>query len=415
MYERNAAHIEALVKEQNEWRGSCVNLIASENVTSRRVRGLMGSDFAHRYAEGHPGERYYQGTEIIDEIESLLKQHMKGLFRCKHADVRPISGTIANDAVFSRYIRPGDVVMVNSTPGGGHISHHKAGSVGKYTKNIVNFPLTEDGWHIDVDHTLDLMKALEPKVLIMGKSLFLFPEPITEIAPYCKKRGIHLIYDAAHVLGLVAGHQFQDPLGDGAPLVTGSTHKTFFGSQRGVILANLDDDEWRKIDKGAFPGSSSNHHLETLMALTFATYEMLEFGVEYARQVVANAKCLARRLFDLGFKVQAEKFGFTESHQVAVDTGDFGGGDAAARDLKDNRIIVNMNLLPFEPLDRVTSPGGLRLGVQEMTRVGMKEPEMERIAELFKRCLMDKQFVGDEVKEFRSAFQDVGYSFDSRA
>ena len=150
MYERNAAHIEALVKDQNDWRGTCLNLIASENVTSRRVRGIMGSDFAHRYAEGHPGERYYQGTEIIDEIESLLKQHMKSIFGCRHADVRPISGTIANDAVFSRYIRPGDVVMVNSTPAGGHISHHKAGSVGKYTRNIVNFPLTPDGWHIDV-------------------------------------------------------------------------------------------------------------------------------------------------------------------------------------------------------------------------------------------------------------------------
>ena len=160
MYERNASHIESLVKDQNTWRDSCVNLIASENVTSRRVRGLMGSDFAHRYAEGHPGERYYQGTEIIDEIETLLKQNFKTIFHCKHADVRPVSGTVANDAVFSRYIRWGDIVMVNSTPGGGHISHHKAGSVGKYTKNIVNFPLTADGWHIDVDHTLDLMKAV---------------------------------------------------------------------------------------------------------------------------------------------------------------------------------------------------------------------------------------------------------------
>jgi glycine hydroxymethyltransferase len=412
MYERNVAHIEALVKEQNDWRGACINLIASENVTSRRVRGVMGSDFAHRYAEGHPGERYYQGTEIIDEIESLLKQHMKSLFRCRNSDVRPISGTIANDAVFSRYIRPGDVVMVNSTPGGGHISHHRAGSVGKYTKNIVNFPLTADGWHIDVDHTLDLMRALEPRVLIMGKSLFLFPEPVKEIAPYCAKRGIPLIYDAAHVLGLVAGHQFQDPLADGAPLVTGSTHKTYFGSQRGVILSNLDDAEWRKIDKGAFPGSSSNHHLETLVALALSTYEMLEFGVEYARQIVANAKHLAKKLFDLGFKVQGERFGFTESHQVAIDMSEFGGGDAAARDLKDNRIIVNMNLLPFEPLDRVTNPAGIRIGVQEMTRVGMREAEMERIAELFKRCLVDKNFVGDEVREFRAPYQRVHYSFD---
>ena len=410
MYERNAAHIEALVKEQNDWRGTCINLIASENVSSRRVRALMGSDFAHRYAEGHPGERYYQGTEII---ESVLKQHMKSLFRCTHTDVRPISGTIANDSVFSRYIRPGDVVMVNSTPAGGHISHHKAGSVGKYTKNIVNFPLTADGWHIDVDHTLDLMKALEPKVMVMGKSLFLFPEPVREIAPVCRKKGIKLIYDGAHVLGLIAGHQFQDPLGDGALVMTGSTHKTFFGTQRGVILSNLDDEEWRKIDKGAFPGSSSNHHLETLMGLSFATYEMLEFGVDYARQVVANAKRLGRRLFDLGFKVQAEAFGFTESHQVAIDMSDHGGGDAAARDLKDNRIIANMNLLPHETLDRATSPAGVRIGVQEMTRVGMKEVEMDRIAELFKRCLVDKKYVGDEVREFRAGFQEVGYSFDA--
>jgi len=412
MYERNASHIESLVKDQNTWRDSCVNLIASENVTSRRVRGLMGSDFAHRYAEGHPGERYYQGTEIIDEIETLLKQNFKTIFHCKHADVRPVSGTVANDAVFSRYIRWGDIVMVNSTPGGGHISHHKAGSVGKYTKNIVNFPLTADGWHIDVDRTFDILKSFDPKIMIMGKSLFLFPEPVKELAPYCRKKGIQLIYDAAHVLGLIAGGVFQNPLAEGAAIVTGSTHKTFYGSQRGVILSNADDEEWRKIDKGAFPGSSSNHHLETLVALTMATYEVLEFGAEYAKQVVANAKHFARKLYEHGFKVQGEKFGFTETHQVAVDMADLGGGEAVARDLKDNRIIVNMNLLPFETLDKALSPAGIRLGVQEMTRVGMKEPEMEQIAALFKKCLVDKKFVGDEVKELRSKFQEVGYSFD---
>ena len=413
MYERNVSHIEALVKDQNDWRGTCINLIASENVTSRRVRGVFGSDFAHRYAEGHPGERYYQGTEIIDEIETLLKQNMKTIFHCKHADVRPISGTIANDAVFSRYIKWGDIVMVNSTPAGGHISHHRAGSVGKYTRNIVNFPLTPDGWHIDVERTLDIMKAFDPKIMIMGKSLFLFPEPVTEIAPYCRKKGIQLIYDGAHVLGLIAGGVFQDPLAEGASIVTGSTHKTFFGSQRGVILSNLDDEEWRKIDKGAFPGSSSNHHLETLVALAFASYETLEFGAEYARQVVANAKHFARKLHDVGFRVQAEEFGFTETHQVAVDMSDCGGGEAAARDLKDNRIIVNMNLLPFETLDKALSPAGIRLGVQEMTRLGMKEPEMEQIASLFKRCLKEKKFVGDEVKELRSRFCQVAYSFDA--
>ena len=239
------------------------NLIASENVLSQRARAVMGSDFAHRYAEGHPGERYYQGTDKIDEIEARVKQHLKSLFGCRHVEVRSISGTIANDAVISRFVSPGDVVMVNSTSGGGHISHHKDGSVGKYTKNIVDFPLTPDGYHTDVDKTRELIKSLRPKFLIFGKSLFLFPEPVEQLRDICNKYGIITLYDAAHVLGLIAGKQFQDPLNEGADMMTGSTHKTFFGSQRGLILSNMKESMWHKIDQGAFPGSSSNHHLDT--------------------------------------------------------------------------------------------------------------------------------------------------------
>ena len=415
MYERNVSQIEQIVEKQNRWRSSTLNLIASENVLSNRARRAMGSDFAHRYAEGHPGERYYQGTELIDEVESRLKKHMKTLFHCRKVDVRPISGTIANDAVFSRFIRPGDVVMVNSTPGGGHISHHRAGSVGKYTTNIVNFPLTADGYHIDVERSIDLIRAVSPKVLIFGKSLFLFPEPITELADICRERNIVVLYDGAHVLGLIAGGCFQNPLKEGALLITGSVHKTFFGSQRGIILSNAGEAEWRKIDKGAFPGSSSNHHLDTLVSLAITVYEMMEFGQEYSAQVVANAKHLGRKMHELGIKVQGAEFDYTESHQLAVDVIEFGGGDEVARHLKDNNIILNMNLLPQEPLENVANPAGIRLGVQEMTRFGMKEEEMEIIAQLFKRCLMEGKYVGDEVKELRARYQEVHYSFDQPA
>jgi len=412
MYERNVSQIEEIVKKQNQWRSSTLNLIASENVLSNRARHSLGSDFAHRYAEGHPGERYYQGTELIDEVESRLKKHMKSLFHCRQVDVRPISGTIANDAVFSRFIRPGDVVMVNSTPGGGHISHHRAGSVGKYTTNIVNFPLTPDGYHIDVQRTIELIRAVSPKVLIFGKSLFLFPEPIAELADICRERNIALLYDGAHVLGLIAGGQFQNPLKEGALLITGSVHKTFFGSQRGIILSNAGENEWRKIDKGAFPGSSSNHHLDTLVPLAITVYEMMEFGQQYAEQVIANAKHLGAKMHEAGIQVQGQEFGYTESHQLAVDVTEFGGGDEVARHLKDNNIILNMNLLPHEPLENVANPAGIRLGVQEMTRFGMKEKEMEVIAEFFTRCLIGGKYVGDQVKEFRAQFQDVQYSFD---
>jgi glycine hydroxymethyltransferase len=412
MYERNVSQIEEIVEKQNQWRSHTLNLIASENVLSERARRVMGSDFTHRYAEGHPGERYYQGTELIDEVESRLKKHMKSLFHCRQVDVRPISGTVANDAVFSRFIRPGDVVMVNSTPGGGHISHHRAGSVGKYTSNIVNFPLTPDGYHIDVERTMELIRAVSPKVLIFGKSLFLFPEPVSELADICRERNTTILYDGAHVLGLIAGGRFQQPLKEGAFLITGSVHKTFFGSQRGIILSNAGENDWRKIDKGAFPGSSSNHHLDTLVPLAVTVYEMMEFGHEYADQVIANAKHLGSRMHELGMKVQGAEYGYTESHQLAVDVTEFGGGDEVARHLKDNNIILNMNLLPHEPLENVTNPAGIRLGVQEMTRVGMKQKEMEIIAELFKKCLIDGKYVGDEVKEFRAEYQQIQYSFD---
>lgn len=400
------------VRLQNEWRIKTVNLIASENVCSNTVRKLAGSDFAHRYAEGHPGERYYQGTEYIDKIESDLRNDFKTLFRCAHADVRPISGTNANEAVFSSFINPGDIVMVNSTPGGGHISHHLAGSVGKFTKNVIDFPLGDDGFHIDVEKTKDLIRICRPKMLIFGRSLFLFPEPVRELYDICQEYGIIIVYDAAHVLGLIAGGRFQDPIGEGAYIITGSTHKTFFGTQRGVILSNMGANEWQKVDKGAFPGSSSNHHLDTLVGLAVATQEIISFGREYSEQVVKNAKALGRAMKKEGFDVLCEEYDFTESHQIAVNVARFGGGKMVANLLKENNIILNMNILPHEPLRNVTNPDGIRIGVQEMTRFGMKEQEMEYIARLIKECIIEGKEVREEVIRFRSDYTEVKYSFD---
>ena len=408
-------HVRAIydyVRLQNEWRLRTINLIASENVCSNTVRKLAGSDFAHRYAEGHPGERYYQGTEYIDKIESDLRNDFKTLFRCAHADVRPISGTNANEAVFSSFINPGDIVMVNSTPGGGHISHHLAGSVGKFTRNVIDFPLADDGFHIDVAKTKDLIRICRPKLLIFGRSLFLFPEPISELYDICQEYGIIIVYDAAHVLGLIAGGKFQDPIGEGAYIVTGSTHKTFFGTQRGVILSNMGANEWQKVDKGAFPGSSSNHHLDTLVGLAVATQEIISFGREYSEQVVKNAKALGRAMKKEGFDVLCEEHDFTESHQIAVNVARFGGGKMVANLLKENDIILNMNILPHEPLRNVTNPDGIRIGVQEMTRFGMKEQEMEYIAKIIRECIIDGKEVREEVNRFRSNYTEVKYSFD---
>ncbi len=412
MYEKEVADIENLIEKQNRWRDRCINLIASENVVSRRVRCQAGSDFAHRYAEGHPGERYYRGTSYIDEIENQLKTNLKILFECDHSEVRPISGTNANEAFFSRFVKPGDVVMVNSTPAGGHISHHREGSLGKFTRNIIDIPLTEDRYHMDVDKTTFLIEKAKPKLIVLGKSLFLFPEPITEIAEVCEKYNTKIMFDAAHVLGLIAGKRFQRPLLEGAFLMTASTHKTFFGSQRGIILSNMEEDQWRKIDRGAFPGSSSNHHLDTLAQMAICTYEFMEFGEQYAEDTIKNAKALAVALDRHGFDVQGKEFGYTETHQVAVNVREFRGGEKVSKTLEINDIILNMNMLPYEPLKNHDRPDGIRIGVQEMTRVGMGEEEMGRIAELMKECIIGKKSVKEEVNRFRSNYQDVHYSYD---
>jgi glycine hydroxymethyltransferase len=408
----NVDRIEALVKNQNEWRGSTINLIASENVMSKRARGILGSDFCHRYAEGHPGKRYYQGTKLIDEIETIVKEQMKSILGCKNVDVRPVSGTVANDAVFSRYIKPGDIVMVNSTPGGGHISHHRSGSVGKYTTNIINFPLTPDGYHIDVKETLHVLERVPVRVMIMGKSMYIFPDPVKELAAVCREKKITLIYDAAHVFGLVAGKRFHDPLAEGAHVVNASTHKTFFGSQRGIVCSNLENADWSIVDKGTFPGSTSNHHLDTLAALAVSAAEFAAYGEAYADQVVRNAVALAKALEKKGFGVEAKEFGYTRSHQVLLNVKEQGGGAKAALALEDSNIIVNFNMLPFDPLKMNANPSGIRIGVQEMTRIGMMEKEMETIADFMKQCLLDGKSVSNDVREFRKSYQVVWYSFD---
>ena len=412
MYEKEIIEIEHLIQKQNQWRENCINLIASENLVSQRARSQAGSDFAHRYAEGHPGERYYRGTSFIDHIENQLKTNLKILFECDHSEVRPISGTNANEAFFSRFVNPGDVVMVNSTPAGGHISHHREGSLGKFTKNIIDIPLTADGYHMDVEKTTYLIEKAKPKLIVLGKSLFLFPEPIVEIAEVCQRYNTKIMYDAAHVLGLIAGKQFQRPLLDGAYLMTASTHKTYFGSQRGIILSNMEEDQWRRIDRGAFPGSSSNHHLDTLAQMAICTYEMMEFGEKYAEDTIKNAKALGAELDRNGFDVQGKDFGFTETHQVAVNVREFRGGEKVSKTLEINDIILNMNMLPHEPLKNHDRPDGIRIGVQEMTRIGMGEQEMGRIAELIKECLIDKKTVREEVNRFRSKYQEVHYSYD---
>src|SRR5436190_5838998 len=423
--------IENIIEQQNRWRQTqAINLIASENTPSEAVRRVQNSDFMGRYAEGHPNEgdkvnRYYQGTRYIDQIERMARDEIIELFGVKQADVRPISGNAANTAIALGWLRGGDTIVANSTDAGGHISHGAVGVFGRRiqsrgqslklgSENSIHLhylPLTADHYHIDAKKTIEVIDTVSPQLVVMGKSLFLFPEPVEEVAAYCKTKDIPLLYDGAHVLGLVAGGQFQAPLHEGATWMTGSTHKTFPGPQRGVILGNMDVEAekkyWPAADRGVFPGSSSNHHLHSLPALLVAIREMKQYGKAYAAQIVHNAQALGRALDELGTPVEAREYGYTRSHMIAVNVAQWGCGVEVAKRLEANDIIVNYNMLPGDTDPR--NPSGLRIGVPEMTRFGMDERAMGELAQLIHDAVRGKD-VKAAVHELRGRFVEMKYA-----
>ncbi len=410
--------LEKLIKiaqEHHELFKYSIPLIASENVTSYAVRRFYLSDFGHRYAEGWIGKRFYQGCEYMDELEALAVELTKKLFGCEHANVQPISGVNANLAAFFALTKPNDLIMSISVPDGGHISHDKFSAAGVRGLRVEHYVFDSEAMNIDVDSTKRKLEKMDekPRVFVLGASLFLFPHPVKEIVEIAQEYDAKVMYDASHVLGLIAGKMFQDPIKEGADVVTASTHKTFPGPQRAIIMCKRE--LAKKIDYGVFPGVVSNHHVHSLAGYVMTCLEMLEFGREYARQMVRNAKTLAEELYNLGYDVLCPDLGFTKSHQVAVDVSKLGGGDYVAKKLEECGIILNKNLLPCDDIKNTENPSGIRIGVQEVTRIGMKEEEMRKIAEFIDMALKDKKShkdIREDVKEFKSEFLTVKYTFE---
>lgn len=400
-------------------------MIASENVPSPAVREALASDFGNRYAEGWVGERLYAGCRYIDEVESIAIELGKKLFHAEFVDVRPISGVVANLAAFSTFAKPGDVALACSIPTGGHISHGKktiGGTAGAIRElDIYNYPFDEENFNIDVDKTEALVKELDasgkrPKIFITGASVFLFPHPVKELAELAKNYDAKVIYDGAHVAGLIAGGIFQDPLAEGADVFTLSTHKTLSGPQHGAIVSWEKYADW--IKRIVFPGLTSNHHLHAVAGVAIAFAEALEFYHDYARAIVSNAKALGQALYERGFNVLCANKGFTESHMLLIDVSNYGNGFEVEKKLEECNIMVNRNLLPYDKrMGRdYKAPGGIRIGVQELTRLGMNKSEMIEIAELMKKAIIDKapsNKIKEEVIELRKEFQKVKYCFSS--
>jgi glycine/serine hydroxymethyltransferase len=440
--------------ENNNWRQkSCVNLIPSENTPSLFVKLLEISDPSGRYAEHKTAlkkEReamagsgalkgdqiyYYQGTEFIYEIEEKLKAEMAAYFGASDVETRVISGQMANEVVFKSLVKflakggPGlpaltasgrlPIAMNNALNSGGHLSAQPFGALFNFLEGEpVAIPLQKDNpYKVDVAEMLSLVDKNRPPIIIFGKSVFLHPEPVKALSGHLVTMSDYnpvVMYDGAHVLGIL-GPCFQEPLKEGAHIVTGSTHKTFFGPQRGVVGMNIPADSplaklANEIHLRTFPGSTSNHHLGTQLALFGAALEMKQFREEYQKAVTENARSFAKYLNDRGIPVEGgEEEGFTHTHQVVIRVKKFADGKDIAARLEKNNIIVNYQALPDD--ETFYHPSGIRMGVQEMTRFGMKDADFETLASLIASVVIDDKEVGQEVASFRSRFTRMGYTF----
>jgi len=414
----------SLVKQHERWFSESLPLVASENVASRTVRHVLTSDLGHRYAEGWPGERVYAGCKFIDQIELEAIDLAKSLFNAEFADVRPVSGACANLAVYSALSDPGDTMMALSIQNGGHISAGKkefSGTAGLvHGLDIEYMVFDKENMNIDVDETKKKLKAVQSsgkkvKIVMFGGSLFLFPHPVKDLTEAVLEVGATPCYDAAHVAGLIAGGRFQDPLGEGAHVMSFSTHKTLFGPQGGAVVSKAQYGD--ALKKSVFPGTSSNHHLHSVAAKALTFVEFQKFGASYSKAVTANARTLAETLAQKGENVLGESHGYTQSHQVAIDVTKYGDGGQVEKKLESMNIIVNRQLLPgdLQAGRHYTNPGGIRLGVSELTRLGMGKSEMKEVADVLHAALTtDKvEVVKKRVRGLRRLHQRVKYSFDN--
>ena len=388
------------MRAQEKWRlEDSINLLPSENMSSPQVRALLSSDFGHRYTlpvnaeyAGEYMENSYRGTRITTEVEQKAEEAAREVFGAKHACVQPMGGHIAALIAIVSTTHRGDTMCAIPPENGGYDGYAQ-----QYIPDILGLeslrlPFDVENFTLDADPAAELIKPNKPKLVILGASLILFPYDMAPVKDACEDTDATLIYDGSHVLGLIAGGEFQKPLKEGADILYGSTHKSFFGPQGGLITSNSDELNseirknltWRIVD---------NIHWNRVAALGQALLEMRKFGPAYAKQIVRNGKRLGRELKDRGVPIMYEDLGFTESHQLLMDP-------------KEIRAIYGMSVNDFSirlEKSNLIIDSVSRLGLSEVTRLGMKEKHMPELADLFASAAQGTN-VKRKVKELRDQF-----------
>lgn len=400
--------IDNLLKRHLNYREGCLNLIASENYASEKVRDYLSGEFGNRYgcySTLDPSDREYTGNKYIHEFEMATQELVKDIFKAKYVDLRPIGGHMAGMSVVLALLEPGDLVIEVSLSDWGHGLVGPMCQVRQFDETIkVEYMKFTKDREVDTNNLIQQAKDLKPKLIIFGGSGTLFAEPIRELRELADEQGFKIAYDASHVTGLIAAGVFPNPLEEGADIMFGSTHKSFPGPQGGFVVSNNKE---LMIDVGntLSPSLVTSHHLNRLPALAASILEMKEFGSEYGKQIIKNSQALAKALDERGFNVMGKEKGYTKTHLILVDLGtyvDF----APAKYLEKAMILCSDDFSGDNP--------EVRIGTPEVTRKGMKEEQMVEIAEFFKRLLIDKEnpeSLSKDVQAFSRRYLGLEYSY----
>ncbi len=378
------------IKAHEDWRlNECLNLEPAENRASAHSRSAFLTDLGNRYTDP---EDFHMGTRYLDELVSLTEEIARKVFRARYADVRPLSGHIADMAVLFALTEAGDKLLSVSPENGGYPGITQEGLGGLLKLENSYFAYDDEAVNIDVKESAHAIKSTKPDVIFFGSSFIPFPHPTRQLSDVSSGT---CVYDGSHVLGLIAGGAFQDPLREGCSLLIGSTHKSLPGPQGGLILSN-NEEVFSKVHSKLYYGAVDNIHLDRVAALAIALLEMMQFGKAYAEAVVKNSQTVARALADEEVKVRGARRGYTKSHQALLDY-DMDKLASFAKKLEQANII---------------SDSGGRIGTAELTRMGYGPSEMEEVAELVSLVILGKKpadFVRKRVKSLVKQFQEPKY------
>ena len=389
-----------------------INLNPATNILNPRAEKLLSSGMGSRASLGHPGDKYETGLGAIEQIEIITQELACEVFGSTYAEFRVPSGAIANLYAFMATTEPRDTIIAPPASIGGHVTHHKGGSAGLYRLNTISAPVDQTGYTIDIDALRKLAHEVKPKLITVGGSLNLFHHPIAQVRAIADEVGAKVLFDAAHLCGMIAGKVWPQPLVEGAHLMTFSTYKSLGGPAGGLIVTN-DDEIAQKLDAIAYPGLTANFDAAKTAALGITLQDWKSVGRDYAQMMVKTSQALAQQLQSLGVNIFAADKGFTTSHQFAILAAPYGGGQTAARRMGEAGLLACGIGLPIEQVEGDLN--GLRIGTPEIVRIGMKVEHMQDLAGFIARSLdtsVEPKSIQREITEWRKQFSGVHYTVD---